>query len=116
MTSSMTTHNIAVDFKHFPLLFFIFFNIIPASVSALSCSRDRWTQDYLSDFRQRLDGRADALGGRVREKHARHKEEVRLIEQWAWHGSASHCVHACVPACLHACMRARACVCLCDVQ
>jgi hypothetical protein len=28
-------------------------------------------QDYLCDFRQRLDGRADVLGGRVKEKQER---------------------------------------------
>lgn len=38
------------------------------AMSAMSFSQDRWAQDYLSDFRQRLDRRADALSGRVREK------------------------------------------------
>lgn len=39
-------------------------------------------QDYLGDFRQRLDVRADALGGRESD-HARHQPEVRLSELWA---------------------------------
>lgn len=55
-------------------------------------------------------GRADALGGRVRVKHARHKEEVRLIEQWAWHDSASLCVRACMYVCLPALVLACVCV------
>lgn len=65
-------------------------------------------QDYLGDFRQRLDGRADALGGREREKHARHKEEVRLIEQRGRGVTLPHfvCVHA--RQCVFA--RARVCV------
>lgn len=67
MTSSMVMHNISADFR-------IFNNTTP-NVSSLSFSQDRWMQDYLGDFRQRLNGRADAAhGGRVREKHARHTE------------------------------------------
>lgn len=58
MTISMVMHNISADFRILE-----------------SFSQDRWMKDYLGDFRQRLDGRADAaLGGRVREKHARHTE------------------------------------------
>lgn len=39
-------------------------------------------QDYLCDFRQRLDRRADALSGRVREKTwASQTREVRVMDQ-----------------------------------
>lgn len=65
MTGSMTTNN-GVDFKHLSQKKREKKITIPAYVSTLSCSRDRWMQDYLGDFRQRLDGRADALGGRER--------------------------------------------------
>lgn len=42
MTSSMTTHNIAVDFKHFPLLFFFFFltSFQPLSAHCLALGTD----------------------------------------------------------------------------
>lgn len=53
---------------------FFFFTSLQRNVSALSFSQDRWMQDYLRDFRQRLDRRADALSGRVREKHGRHRQ------------------------------------------
>lgn len=51
-----------------------FFTSLQRNVSALSFSQDRWMQDYLRDFRQRLERRADALSGRVREKHGRHSK------------------------------------------
>lgn len=47
------------------------FIILQHRVSSPTFPQDRWIQDYLGDFRQRLDGRADALSGRVREKHGR---------------------------------------------
>lgn len=46
---------------------------------SLSFSRNRWMQDYRCDFRQRLDRTADALSGRVRGKHGRHRQG-----KWAW--------------------------------
>lgn len=46
---------------------------------SLSFSRNRWMQDYRCDFRQRLDRTADALSGRVRGKHGRHRQGM-----WAW--------------------------------
>lgn len=52
----------------------IFLTSLQHNVSSLSFSQDRWMQDYLGDFRQRLDRRADALGGRVREKHGHHRQ------------------------------------------
>lgn len=57
----------------------IFLTSLQHKVSSLSFSQDRWMQDYLGDFRQRLDRRADALGGRVREKHGRHRQG-----KWGW--------------------------------
>lgn len=48
------------------------FTSLQRNVSSQSVSQDRWMQDYLCDFRQRLDRRADALSGSVREKHGRH--------------------------------------------
>lgn len=40
MTSSMTTHNIAVDFKHFPLLFFFLTSFQPLSAHCLALGTD----------------------------------------------------------------------------